>query len=64
MEQVYPAEYRVTVEKFPDAGADPAEAPANAVKKSDPLAKYGENSELSAKVSPEKTTFDFPLTSK
>ena len=60
LDEVYPAEYRVMVQKF---AYDPAQAPADGgVAQKDPLALYGAESSLRAQVSDEKTEFPFELT--
>lgn len=59
LEDVYPAEYQVMVQKI---AYNIEEAPADAgVAAKDPLAAYGPESKLKAKVSPDETNFDFNL---
>lgn len=59
IQDVYPAEYKVMIHPMADPNVDPGAAPA--VPDAGPLAKYGDESELRANVSAEKTTFDFEL---
>ena len=62
MQEVYPAEYKVMVQKF---NYDAEEASADGgVAADDPLAEYGPNSKLTATVSADKTTHDLTLNSK
>jgi hypothetical protein len=60
-EKVYAAEYMVTLQDSAAPKVDPAMAPAEP-KDASPLAKYSGDSPLRAKVSADKTTFDFELT--
>ena len=59
LQEVYPAEYQVMVQKF-NYNVDEARADAG-VSAKDPLAEYGPDSKLKIKVSPEETNYDLNL---
>ncbi len=59
--EVYPAEYQVRVEKAAEYSTDPGKAPAVPTSAGDPLVKFGSESPLKARVSPDTASFDFEL---
>ncbi len=61
LEKVYPTEYKVMIQKFGAAAADPGMAPADGGASSTPLALYGDESNLRAKVNADQKTFPFSL---
>ena len=61
LEKVYPTEYKVMIQKFGAAAADPGMAPADGGASSTPLAMYGDESSLRAKVSAEQKTFPYSI---
>ncbi len=58
--EVYPGEHQVRVEKIAYSADNPGSAPAEGPP-ADPLARFGGDSPLKAKVSAEETKFDFEL---